>query len=180
MDAMTCALRGLHQLQQYLPSPPLRTSEGKRAANIKESGPVRDFYLSLIYNCNTFNGWRTIRRQEINMTPLLVWIFLDREICYLICRKYRKERCLCTAVKLSIKQWKEVRQEFEEQPWAWHFWYFSIIYCLLRSGLTSLCTSQCKGSLWCCHLAENGTMKGSHRLKRQHKMLNKGNIQQAV
>lgn len=55
MDAVTYALRGLHQLQQYLPSPPLCISEGKRVANIKESGPLSDFSLTLIYNCNTFN-----------------------------------------------------------------------------------------------------------------------------
>lgn len=55
MDAVTYALRGLHQLQQYLPSPSLCVSEGKRAENIKESDPLRDFSLCLIYSCNIFN-----------------------------------------------------------------------------------------------------------------------------
>lgn len=54
MDAALCALRGLAQLQQYLPSHPLSISEGKRAANVKERGPVRAFYLSLICNHKNF------------------------------------------------------------------------------------------------------------------------------
>lgn len=54
MDAVTYALRGLDKLQQYLPSYPLPISEGKRAASIKESGLVRAFFLSLVYNRKTF------------------------------------------------------------------------------------------------------------------------------
>lgn len=128
---------------------------------------LREISLSFIYSCNTFNRWRTPRRQEINMRPLLVWIFLDRETYSLICRQYyRKERCLCTAVELSIKQCKEVSQEFDEQLWAWHFWYLWIIYCLLRSSLIRLCTSKCRGSVWCCRLAENGTMKWEPKAKK--------------
>lgn len=54
MDVVTYALRGLDKLQQYLPTHPLSISEGKRAANIKESGLLRACFLSLIYNCKTF------------------------------------------------------------------------------------------------------------------------------
>lgn len=54
MDAALYALRGLAQLQQYLPSHPLCISEGKRAAKVKERGPVRAFYLSLICNHKNF------------------------------------------------------------------------------------------------------------------------------
>lgn len=50
------------------------------------------------------------RRLEINMTPLLAYIFLDRETCHPRGRKnYIKERCTCSAVVLHIKQGKEVR-----------------------------------------------------------------------
>lgn len=54
MDAALYALRGLAQLQQYLPSHPLPISGGGRAANVKESGPVRAFHLSLICNHKNF------------------------------------------------------------------------------------------------------------------------------
>lgn len=38
------------------------------------------------------------------MTSLLVYIFLDRETCYLIRRKYYiEERYICSAVELHIK-----------------------------------------------------------------------------
>lgn len=116
MDAVTYALGGLAKLPQYLPSHPLPISEGKRAANIKRSGPVRAFFLSLLHNCRNFKRRGTVGRLEINMTPLLAYIFLDGETCYLGYRKnYIKERCTGAAVELHIKQCKEALQAFNEQ-----------------------------------------------------------------
>lgn len=115
-DAVTYALGGLAKLQQNLPSHPLSISEGKRAANIKRSGPVRAFFLSLLHNCRNFKRRGTVGRLEISMTLLLAYIFLDGETCYLGYRQnYIKERCPGTAVELHIKQRKEAMQAFNEQ-----------------------------------------------------------------
>lgn len=146
---------------------------------------MKAFFLSLVYSCKTFKRWRTVGRLEINMTPLLIYIFWDRETCYLVCRKYSiKERCICSAVELYIKQCKEARQAFNEPSWVQHLWYLGMIYCFLRGDSSAAYMSLCRGSIWYCHLVENGTMKlqqnPGERLERRHKMFNKGNIEYIV